>query len=135
MLKIIIMGRPKKHRKIKCNPAVLYFKPQGIPMSVLDEVMLEPDELEAIRLGDLLGLSQEESAEKMKISRATFGRIINSARIKIADGILNGKALHISGELAEKLSKTLIVVCKSCGRKMKVKRDKMKAECSKCIIL
>ena len=47
MLIILNMARPKKYRKIKCNPAVLYFKPRGIPMSVLDEVILEPDELEA----------------------------------------------------------------------------------------
>jgi len=134
MLKIIIMARPKKYRKINCNPAVLYFKPQGIPMSVLDEIILEPDELEAIRLADLLGLSQEESAEKMNISRATFGRIINSAHLKVADGILNGKALHISGDLAEKLSKTLWVVCKSCGKKMKVKRDELSDECPECSV-
>ncbi len=134
MLIIIIMARPKKYRKIKCNPAVLYFKPKGIPMSVLDEIVLEPDELEAIRLGDLLGLSQEESAEKMNISRATFGRIINSARFKVADGILNGKALHISGELAEKLSETLSIVCHSCGKKMKVKRDELSNECPECSI-
>ena len=134
MLKIIIMARPKKYRKINCNPAVLYFKPQGIPMSVLDEIILEPDELEAIRLADLLGLSQEESAEKMNISRATFGRIINSAHLKVADGILNGKALHISGDLAEKLSKTLSVVCKSCGKKMKVKRDELSDECPECSV-
>ena len=126
------MARPKKYRNIKCNPAVLYFKPRGIPMSVLDEIILEPDELEAIRLGDLLGLSQEESAEKMNISRATFGRIINSARLKVADGILNGKALHISGELAEKLSETLSVVCHSCGKKMKMKRNELSNECPKC---
>ena len=101
-------------------------------MQMLDEVILEPDELEAIRLGDFLGLSQEESAEKMNVSRATFGRIINSAHLKIADGILNGKALHISGDLVEKLSKTLSVVCKSCGRKMKVKRDELSNECPEC---
>ena len=132
MLIILNMARPKKYRKIKCNPAVLYFKPRGIPMSVLDEVILEPDELESIRLGDLLGLSQEESAGKMNISRSTFGRIITSAHLKVADGILNGKALHISGDLAEKLSETLLVVCHSCGRKMKVKRDELSSECPEC---
>ncbi len=134
MLRITIMARPKKYRKISCNPAVLYFKPRGIPMSVLDEVILEPDELEAIRLGDLLGLSQKESAQKMSVSRATFGRIINSAHLKLADGILNGKALHISGDLAEKLSETLSVVCKSCGKKMKVKRDELSNECPECSV-
>lgn len=128
------MARPKKYRKIRCNPAVLYFKPKGIPMHVLDEVILQPDELEAIRLGDFLGLSQEESAEKMNVSRATFGRIINSAHSKVADGILNGKALHISGELAAKLSKTLLVICKSCGKKMKVKRDEFSEECLECSV-
>ncbi len=64
-------------------------------MYSLEEIMLEHDELEALRLGDYLALSQEESAKEMKISRATFGRIIESARHKLVDGILNGKAIKI----------------------------------------
>jgi len=126
------MGRPKKYRKIKCNPGAMYFKPRGIPMNYLDEIILEADEVEAIRLGDLKGLSQEEAAEKMKISRPTFGRIINRARIKIADGILNGKALRISEDLAGKLSDTLLFTCKGCGYKTRVKRNNILDVCPKC---
>lgn len=90
------MARPKKCRHIRCSPAADYFKPRGIPMTELEEIILEHDELEALRLADLEGLSHENSASRMKISRATFGRIIESARKKIADGILNGKAIKIS---------------------------------------
>ncbi|MGA7837266.1 MAG: DUF134 domain-containing protein [Ignavibacteriaceae bacterium] len=126
------MGRPKKYRKIKCNPGAMYFKPRGGPMNYLDEIILEADEVEAIRLGDLKGLSQEEAAEKMKISRQTFGRIINRARMKIADGILNGKALRISEDLAGKLSDTLMFTCKGCGYKTRVKRNNILDVCPKC---
>lgn len=95
MLKTIFMARPKKCRHIRCSPIANYFKPRGIPMYELKEIVLEADELEALRLADLNGLSHEDSAEKMKISRATFGRIIEIARHKVADGILNGKAIRI----------------------------------------
>lgn len=110
------MARPKKHRRIRCNPASLYFKPRGIPMHKLDEVTLEHDELETLRLADVLKYSHEDAAKKMEISRATFGRIISSARQKSADGILNGKAIKInkSPEEYSKLAQT--EYCKGCGR-------------------
>ncbi len=53
------------------------------------------DEFEAIRLADHEGLYQEEAAGRMDVSRATFGRILDSARGKVADAIVNGKALRI----------------------------------------
>ena len=93
------MARPKKKRKILCNPSAYYFKPRGIPIIELEEIILENDELEAIRLADFMSFSHEDAAGKMKISRATFGRIVHSARNKIADGILNGKAIRISDSL------------------------------------
>ena len=62
----------------------------------LEEVTLEQDELESLRLADLLSFSQEKAAFEMKISRATFGRIVGGARKKLADAILNGKAVKIS---------------------------------------
>ncbi len=110
------MARPKKHRRIRCNPASLYFKPRGIPMHKLDEVTLEHDELEALRLADVLKYSHEDAAKKMRISRATFGRIISNARQKSADGILNGKAIKINNSPEEysKLART--EYCKGCGR-------------------
>jgi predicted DNA-binding protein (UPF0251 family) len=74
-----------------------YFKPRGIPLSVLEEVVLTVDEFEAIRLADLDGLYQEKAAEKMKVSRQTFGRIIESAHKKVAEALVQGKALKIEG--------------------------------------
>lgn len=90
------MPRPKKQRRICCNPTAYYFKPRGIPVYELEEVLLNHDELESLRLADLLNYSQENAAKEMKISRATFGRIVESARKKIADAILNGKAVRIN---------------------------------------
>ena len=66
-------------------------------MGDLEEVSLGMDEFEAIRLADLEGLYQEKAAEKMKISRQTFGNIINSAHKKIADALTKAKALKIEG--------------------------------------
>ena len=66
-------------------------------MSQLDEVVLSIDESEAIRLADLEGFYQEEAALRMNVSRQTFGRIVSSARGKIAQAIIHGKALRIDG--------------------------------------
>jgi uncharacterized protein len=89
------MSRPKKCRCINCSPNTLYFKPKGLPLVQLEEVLLSLDGFEAIRLADHLGLYHEEAAAKMSVSRATFGRILDSARGKVADAIINGKALKI----------------------------------------
>jgi uncharacterized protein len=91
------MSRPIKCRRIAYLPNVTYFKPAGIPMRELEEVNLSIEEAEAIRLKDLEGLEQEEAAEKMNISRPTFQRILASARRKISDVLLNGKAIRIEG--------------------------------------
>jgi len=91
------MARPPCCRRIHFSPNAIYFKPRGIPCSALDEVILTKDEWEAMRLADLEGLYQESAAEMMKVSRATFGRIIESAHRKIADALVNGKALKIEG--------------------------------------
>ena len=91
------MPRPKCYRKVGCEPDANYFKPRGVPASALEEVVLSLDEFEAVRLADLEGLYQEEAASKMNISRQTFGRIIETARGKIADVLINGKALKIEG--------------------------------------
>ncbi len=68
-----------------------------MPVDILEEVNLTLDEFEAIRLADLEGLYQEDAAKKMNISRQTFGNIIESAHKKIADSIVNAKALKIKG--------------------------------------
>ncbi len=73
------------------------FKPAGIPGRDLEEVCLGFDEAEALRLADLEGLYQEAAARSMGVSRQTFGRVVESARRKTADAILNGKALRLDG--------------------------------------
>ncbi|HPU29473.1 MAG TPA: DUF134 domain-containing protein [Syntrophorhabdaceae bacterium] len=91
------MPRPRCRRNIGFLPQVTYFKPAGIRMGELEEVVLQHDELEAIRLKDLLGESQEEAAKKMNVSQPTFHRLLLSAHEKIAHAIINGKALRIEG--------------------------------------
>jgi len=89
--------RPKKTRWIKCSPRERCFKPLCKPLSQAEEVYLSLDEFEAIRLACLEGLKQVDAAKRMKISRPTFSRIITSAHKKIADGLVNIKAIRIEG--------------------------------------
>jgi len=91
------MPRPRHCRRVGCLPQANFYKPRGIPLAVLQHITLTVDELEAIRLADLQGLYQEQAAEKMNVSRQTFGRILESAHKKIADALVNGKALLIKG--------------------------------------
>jgi uncharacterized protein len=93
------MSRPKKDRCVSCQPNSIYFKPRGIPLIDLVEVSLSLDELEAIRLADYEGLYHEQAAEKMNISRPTFGRILNDARRKLAEVLVKGKALKIETKI------------------------------------
>jgi len=89
------MPRPCCLRHIDVNPCAVYFKPAGIPVHMLAEVVLTLAELESLRLADLNGLYQEQAAEKMKISRPTFSRVIEQARRKVADALIHGKAVRI----------------------------------------
>ena len=91
------MPRPQNYRKIGWLPTCRFFKPQGIPLSTLETIILTDDELEAVRLADHEGLYQQDAADRMHVSRQTFGRIIDSAHKKIADALVNGKALCIEG--------------------------------------
>jgi predicted DNA-binding protein (UPF0251 family) len=91
------MPRPHNFRKVGCLPQSSFFKPRGIPLSTLQQVFLTVDEFEAVRLADFEGLYQEDAAARMNVSRQTFGRILESAHRKIADALVNGKALSIEG--------------------------------------
>ena len=91
------MPRPCCLRHIDVNPCAVYFKPAGIPVHMLEEVVLTLDELESLRLADLNGLYQEQAAEEMKISRPTFSRVVEQARRKVADALIHGKALRLEG--------------------------------------
>jgi len=91
------MVRPRRCRRIRFEPGVVYFKPRGVRMKELEESVLTFGEFEAVRLKDLEGLDQKDAAEKMNISQPTFHRLLLSARKKIADAIVKGKAIKIEG--------------------------------------
>jgi uncharacterized protein len=90
-------GRPLNCRSVQGLPKVTCFLPEGIPPAKLKNVVLSVDEVEAMRLADQLGLYQVEAAEKMKVSRQTFGRIVQSARRKVAEALVEGKTICIEG--------------------------------------
>ncbi|MGB2629875.1 MAG: DUF134 domain-containing protein [Candidatus Omnitrophota bacterium] len=89
--------RPVKTRWVECAPGERCFRPQCKPLKDAGGVYLTIDEFEAVRLADVEGLKQEDAAKKMRISRPTFSRIINSAHGKIGDAIVNIKAIKIGG--------------------------------------
>jgi predicted DNA-binding protein (UPF0251 family) len=86
-----------KLRQVSCAPWATFFKPAGVPMSILEAVILTLEEVEAIRLKDMGDLHQEECAVQMGVSRATFHQILKSAHAKLADAIVNGKAIRVEG--------------------------------------
>jgi len=91
------MVRPQIQRRVSGQPAIEYFKPQGIPLVELEEVVLPLDGLEALRLADVEGLYHDAAAERMGVSRPTFGRVLAQARRVVAKAITEGKALRIQG--------------------------------------
>ena len=89
------MPRPRLCRRIRFNPAIKYFKPQGIPMRDLEEIELTAEEAEALRLKNIKDLDQIDCAEKMNTSQSTFQRILSSAYKKISEALIEGKAIKI----------------------------------------
>ncbi len=89
------MPRPRLHRRIRFNPNVTYFKPQGIPMRDIEKIELTSEELEALRLKNVKDLNQCECAKKMNTSQSTFQRILSSAYKKTAIALVEGKAIKI----------------------------------------
>lgn len=111
------MPRPPIPRFVERVPQITYFKPAGVPLRQLEEVALTVDELEALRLKDLEGLEQEEAAERMGIARTTFRRVLVSARSKIADALVHGKAISIQGG---PIAVSYRLVCADCGRELEL---------------
>lgn len=91
------MGRQPLFRRVDCLPPVTFFKPAGVPLVHLQEVRLSVEEAEAIRLRDVERLEQDECAQSMRVSRPTFARVLLAARHKLADALLNAKAIKIEG--------------------------------------
>lgn len=96
------MPRRRQCRCVGFQPNFLYFEPRfesklGTPNSSVDERILKVEELESIRLKDYLRLSQEEAAERMGVSQPTFHRIISESHRKLAEALLEGKAIRVEG--------------------------------------
>lgn len=89
------MVRPRLCRRIGVHPKAYYYKPRGIPLRHLEEISISKEELESLRLNDYLDFSQTDSAKKMKTSQSTFQRILASARKKVSEALVKGKALRI----------------------------------------
>jgi predicted DNA-binding protein (UPF0251 family) len=106
------MGRPPLERFVAALPRATLFKPAGIAARELEQIGLTVDEVEALRLVDLQGLSHEEAAARLGVSRQTVGRVLEAARRKVADALVNGKALLIGGG-AYRVAQ--IRCCDSCG--------------------
>jgi len=88
-------GRKRKSRNIDADHSNLSFKPCGLRKDSLEVVIIYEDEMEAIRLADFESLYQQECADRMVISRTTFSRLVESARKKVADALLNKKVLTV----------------------------------------
>jgi len=133
-------GRPKQYRWIEKIPEVTRFKPAGNQSRKSEQVTLTVDELEAIRLADLEGLYQKQAAEKLKVSRQTFGRIIISAHRKVAEALVKGKSILIEGgeimalEESRGMGSGGHCICPKCDQRITHKRGVpcQEEKCPKC---
>ena len=91
------MARPPLLRRIGCPPLITHFKPVGVEANDLPEIIVSYDEFEAIRLKHFLNIDQTQAAKRMNISQPTFHRLIKSAQRKIAEALINGRAIKIEG--------------------------------------
>ena len=91
------MPRPRKRRCIAQAPPAVFYKPQGVPLGQLRGVTLLLEGFEALRLVDAEGLSQEEAAARMGVSRPTLCRILGEARAVVARALSNGWAIRLEG--------------------------------------
>jgi len=107
------MPRPKNDRIVNEPPLFAEFKPIGVAGLSLKQILVTLDEFEATRLADYEGLSHEEAANEMNISRSTFSRLIEQARKKIADFLIHGKLLTIEGGNIH--FRNNIIRCLDCG--------------------
>lgn len=95
------MPRPRKRRIVRFEPRARIYKPAGVPLDGLRQITLLQEELEALRLADVEGLTQAQAAGRMGISRSTFQRIVSRARRQVAEALVTGGALQIVGGTVE----------------------------------
>ncbi len=124
------MSRPKNERIVHEPPLFAEFKPVGIYGRDLNFVSLSIDAYEAFRLADYIGLSHEEAAQEMEISRSTFSRLIEEARKTIAKLIIEGNRLVVEGGSIH--FRTNIIRCSQCGYMFKTDINTKLVECPEC---
>ncbi len=124
------MPRPKRCRWVLSEPGATFFKPRGVPMRVLDQVVLTLDEVEALRLADLEQRYHQDAAASMKVSRQTFGRIVAAARHKVAEALVHGKALVIRHGAG--VQRLVGLLCPSCGFRWEVIPEGTTVSCPAC---
>jgi len=90
-------ARPVLDKIVNTIPLFVYFKPHGVLLGKLDEIILTLEEIEALNLKDRQDLDQKNAAKEMGISRSTFQRLLKSARKKVITAIIEGKALKFEG--------------------------------------
>lgn len=89
------MARPRRCRRVCMEPEYISFGPDGTAQS--GQLVMSVDEYEVIRLVDLEGKTHGECAKQMDISRTTVTEIYESARKKLAECLVSGYRLEISG--------------------------------------
>ncbi len=124
------MSRPKRQRMIDKPPLYAGFKPIGITGSELTTLEMSLDEYEAMRLADFQGLSQEDAAGEMEISRPTFSRLIEEARNKCARFFIEGRKLVIKGGPVH--FRENLIRCHDCGRLFTLGLDDEIMTCPSC---
>ncbi|HWQ08996.1 MAG TPA: DUF134 domain-containing protein [Holophaga sp.] len=95
-LEVLLPRRPCCKR-VEELPGATYFKPRAVPLAAIEEVVLSVEEFEALRLAHREDLYQQEAAGRMGVSRATFGRVLDSAHRKVTRALVEGCALKIEG--------------------------------------
>ncbi len=124
------MPRPPVERTVGGVPEFTLFKPAGVPARELERLQLAVDELEAIRLVDLEGLSHEQAAAVMGVSRQTVGRVLEHGRAQVAEALVTGKAILIGG--GQYRVEPRRFCCSSCGAAWSESSEGPSAECPVC---
>ena len=124
------MTRPKKSRIVARPPLFSVFKPAAYPRSELETLNLTLDEYEAIRLVDFMGLDHGEAAQHLEISRPTVTRLIEQARKKLAEFIVEGRLLTIDGGVIHFAGN--IFRCLDCGTTFNADINTTVSHCPSC---
>jgi len=124
------MARRMKCRTVDFLPETDNFLPEGKDGQTTNEYVLKIEELEAMRLKDVLGLSQEECAEKMNVSRQTFQKIIDTARNKVALALVEGTGIRIAG--GSFVTRKCKIMCTDCGHTYEPSFEDDKVVCPQC---